>query len=367
MELPASRKRKAAYLTAAMLCSLLWLGYQIFLWNYASYNITYARKIMEPLGISILNRDTEWRRFLSVLRYLQTLPHVLLAYCLFNKWTSGKKSLRVLPVVVVFCLSLLAIPQIALLLFPSYKNILSPNSPDYFKVLRLHGLIGLSGVLIAFFIDTALTLTRKNKSLFQPKAIGNRAAQYILTAFISLLMAVCYGWILSILNHFSPSSVTYILKAFSPDSKLIYGIITMLILAPVMEEMAFRGLILTKTRQFSSTWFAVVFSSILFGLWHRNLGQFFATTSMGIVFSWIYLKTGKLRCAMLSHCLSNLFLALSLTSTGGYLPEVEVLQKLRTTLLSASLPVGIIGLIATAALIALLITKGYPRFSEKEL
>ena len=132
-------------------------------------------------------------------------------------------------------------------------------------------------------------------------------------------------------------------------------------MAPLMEEMAFRGLIMTKTRQYSSEWAAVIFSSILFGLWHRNLGQFFATTAMGVIFSWIYIKTGKLRHAMLAHCVSNVLLAISLANGDGYLPKIGFLTSLREALVEISLPVGILGLLATVALTVFLIAKGYSK------
>ena len=159
---------------------------------------------------------------------------------------------------------------------------------------------------------------------------------------------------------FNRTSIYY----FSPDSRLISGIIAMGIMAPLTEEMAFRGIILTKTRQYSSTWFAIIFSSILFGIWHRNLGQFFPTTIMGIIFALIYIKTGKLRFAMLAHSLSNIFLAIATSSGDSYLPKITLLMKLRTVLLEAALPIGIIGLIVALGVLILLIYKGYDLTSE---
>lgn len=361
MNLTNTRSKKTLCLIAVMAGALLWLGYQILLWSTPGPYMRLSQEIIESLGIKAMNLQTEWRRGVSVLLYFQTLLHVLLAYCLFIKWPGKKNIWRIALVAVVFCLSLLAVPRIAGAIFPSYRKILSPNNPNYHWVLFIHGLVGVVGALAAFVVDTV-----KNKPSFQPKAVGRSAARYGLTVVIAFLISVCYGLILGIIKHFSPSAVQHVLSSFSPDGKLITGIITMCIMAPLMEEMAFRGLILTKTRQYAPTWVAVIFSSVVFGLWHRNLGQFIATTIMGIAFSWIYLKTGKLRHAMVAHCLSNLFLALALSKGDGYLPAVGLLSAMKDAFLKVSLPVGILGVAAVVTLVVFLIAKGYAYITEKK-
>lgn len=367
MDTTITKNKKIACLSVIIVCSLLWLGYQVLLWNSDTQFLVYSRKAVALLGIPAMNRDLEWRRFCSVLAYLQTLPHVLLAYCLFQKWPGKKNAVRVLLVLLVFACSLIAIPRISGRLFPSYRNILSSNNPNYPRVLLIHGLVGLCATAAAFLGDSATTLLPQNRPAVLSKAVKTRAIQYGLTLVVSFLVAVCYGWVLSVLGHFSPSAVKHVINAFSPDSRLIAGIITMCFMAPLMEEMAFRGLILNKVKKYSTIWVGVIFSSLLFGLWHRNLGQFIATFAMGIIFSWVYLKTGKLRFAMLCHSASNLILALALVGSTGYLPKITPLIKMRTLLLEASLPVAIIGLLLVAGLTGLLIAKGYPRRPEENV
>ena len=359
----ASRKRWGL-LTATVVISLLWLGYQVLLWNNSAQYITYSRKIIESLNIHKMNRDMEWRRFTSVLCYLQTLPHVLLAYCLLIKW-SGKKSsaLRIILIAAVFLVSLLTIPRLAAKVFPSYKQILSPNNPAYPKVILIHGILGMVGVLAAALITI---LRCRGAELLQGRRILRAAGRYGLTVTVAVLTAVAYGFVLGILNHFNKNAVNRVLTSFSPDSRLISGIITMCLMAPLMEEMAFRGLIFSKIKKYANVWNAVIFSSLLFGLWHRNLGQFFPTTMMGMVFAWSYQRTGKLRHAMIVHSISNLTLALALSKGDGYLPKVAVLARMKNSLLDTSVTGGILGLMAVMILIALILWKGYPLFAEEK-
>lgn len=366
MQQEMSRKKKILCLTAAILISLLWLCYQILLWQrcYGRYN-NFSNTLVRFIDVPLRYYDSEARRFSGVMVYLQTLPHVLLAYCLFIKWPGKKNALRIAAAALMFCISLLAVPQTALSVFRGYSNISAQSVPNGYLFIFAHGLLALLGVLVFAAAGLGGSIKSKGRSLLRPKAVASAALRLLLTAVISFLIALCYGFVLSVLNRFNPSAVNYVLNTFSPDARLISGIIISTVMAPIVEEMAFRGIIMQKTRQFSSAWFAVVFSSVVFGLWHRNLGQFFATTVMGIIFACVYLKSGKLIHAMLAHSLSNLFLVMAATSVKGYLPYIEGLTELRHSLLEASLPVGIIGLLASLALIFFLIFKGYPLLTER--
>ena len=366
MDSTLTRGKKAGFLAAAMGLSLLWLGYQVLLWNSGKQYYMFTREIIESLGISAMNTDSEWQRFTSVLGYTQTLPHVLLAYCLFVKWPGkGRKWPRVLLVAAVWLLSLVTIPRLARVLFPSYKNLFSPNHPDYHMVLLYHGVLALAGAAAVALVTVISALLRRSRELFRPRAMARAAGRYGLTILIALMTGVAYGFVLGILNNFNSNAVDWVVSAFSPDSRLISGILTMCVMAPLTEELAFRGMILSKTRKFSSAWIGVIFSSILFGLWHRNLGQFFATSIMGFVFSWVYLQTGKLRYAMVCHSASNLFLALALSNGTGYLPKIELLTDARYAVLDVSLVGGLAGVAVTAGAMVLLIWKVYPLVAEK--
>lgn len=367
MQPEMSKKKRILCLAAAIFISLLWLCYQILLWQrcYGKYN-NFSNTLIRLMNTPLRYYDSEARRFSGVMVYLQTLPHVLLAYCLFIKWPGKRNALRIAGAALMFCVSLLAIPQISLSVFRGYSNISTQSIPKGYLFIFAHGMLALLGVLAVAAAGLGSSIKSKGLSMLRPKAMGSAALRLLLTAVISFLIALCYGFVLNVLNHFNPPAVNYVLNAFSPDARLISGIIISTVMAPIVEEMAFRGLIMQKTRQFSSAWFAVVFSSVVFGLWHRNLGQFFATTVMGIIFACVYLKSAKLIHAMLTHSLSNLFLVMAATTVKGYLPYIEGLTELRRDLLEASLPVGIIGLLASLALIFFLIFKGYSFLSQRQ-
>lgn len=77
------------------------------------------------------------------------------------------------------------------------------------------------------------------------------------------------------------------------------------ILAPVLEELFYRKLIIDRLRRYGTV-VAVVASGLLFGLAHGNLNQFFYTALLGILFGYLYLSTGNLRYPILLHMAVNL-------------------------------------------------------------
>lgn len=77
------------------------------------------------------------------------------------------------------------------------------------------------------------------------------------------------------------------------------------ILAPLMEEIFFRKLVIDRLRTFGELP-AILLSGIAFGLIHGNFNQFFYATFMGILFGYVYLYTGRLRYTVALHASINL-------------------------------------------------------------
>lgn len=90
----------------------------------------------------------------------------------------------------------------------------------------------------------------------------------------------------------------------------------------VMEELAFRGVLLAACRRATTTRSAVVLSSLAFGLWHvvgawngadgtllqrlpEVLGTVAATTAAGLGFTWLRLRSNSLLPPMAAHVATN--------------------------------------------------------------
>ena len=96
----------------------------------------------------------------------------------------------------------------------------------------------------------------------------------------------------------------------NPLTEVILGsnmLITFLygcIVAPVVEELIFRKLLLNKVRRFGDLP-AMLISGVAFGLFHMNILQFFYATALGIIFAYIAIKTNTVKYSILLHIIIN--------------------------------------------------------------
>ncbi|NCC45190.1 MAG: CPBP family intramembrane metalloprotease, partial [Clostridia bacterium] len=84
-------------------------------------------------------------------------------------------------------------------------------------------------------------------------------------------------------------------------------ILTIGLLAPIMEELVFRGLIFRRLKDWMNPILAIVMSAVLFGIYHGNMVQFIYATLMGVMLAIIYHRTGTLWTAILAHVSANLW------------------------------------------------------------
>jgi membrane protease YdiL (CAAX protease family) len=86
--------------------------------------------------------------------------------------------------------------------------------------------------------------------------------------------------------------------------------------APILEELLFRGLILDGFLKNYKPQYAILGSAFLFGVVHGNLPQGIGAFLAGILIGWIYWKTGSILAGIFIHLINNLvsFISVILTS-----------------------------------------------------
>ncbi len=81
-------------------------------------------------------------------------------------------------------------------------------------------------------------------------------------------------------------------------------LLVVVIVGPLMEEYIFRKQLIDHTRMHGEK-MAVIFSAVLFGLFHGNLSQMFYAAALGLLFGYVYLRTGTIRYSALLHMFVN--------------------------------------------------------------
>ena len=165
---------------------------------------------------------------------------------------------------------------------------------------------------------------KENKNLLQFKPF--KFSTVIKIYFIGIIITTLIAWIFRGFGNFKnmiESSVIYFLNRFTGKESftvrtifntnfiykplIIYEFIAALIIAPIYEELIFRGVIYDDTKKLFNAKIAALVSSILFGLMHFNGGysQVIKTAIGGLLSAYCYEKTKSLYACILLHSLNN--------------------------------------------------------------
>lgn len=102
-------------------------------------------------------------------------------------------------------------------------------------------------------------------------------------------------------------------KIFESDFGWFGAFFKVSILAPVIEELIFRGIIFQGLRKNYSKFTAIFMSALLFALFHLNPWQFPATFVLGLLLGWLMLRTNNILLAILGHFLNNFLVLANIT------------------------------------------------------
>lgn len=131
----------------------------------------------------------------------------------------------------------------------------------------------------------------------------------------------------------------------------IWGtVLKVVIVAPIIEELIFRGIIMHGLMRNYPQLVAIFFSGLLFGLFHLNPWQFPATFLLGCLLGWIMIITRNIIACILGHAINNLLVLISieyyreLSEFSFFLLERK--EQLLISYLVAGLSLVLIGLFA---------------------
>ena len=161
------------------------------------------------------------------------------------------------------------------------------------------------------------------------------------------------------------------------DNSVPVRILFMVILAPLMEEFLFRKQLIDRLHKYGGKT-AVLVSALCFGLFHGNFSQLFYAFALGLVFGYLYLRTGRLRYTVLLHAVVNFLGSVvapfMLEQSGSALADGLDLadpEALLSTLSPGFLLLGLYGLLllamAVAGLVLLCLNARKLRFDPEPL
>lgn len=140
--------------------------------------------------------------------------------------------------------------------------------------------------------ETKFNLTIENARIIPFIIIGTMALLFGIVSPIGSLIPM-------------PESIKKMFLEFAGQNG-IFAFILMVIAAPVLEELIFRGIVLDGLLKKYTPLNSILISGLLFGLVHLNPWQFVTGFIIGIFSGWVYYKTRSLLPSIIIHATANL-------------------------------------------------------------
>ena len=180
-------------------------------------------------------------------------------------------------------------------------------SVDVMALTLISGLLTIA-VVLAFYLI-------RRKKLSEALWLRPVSKPALLTG-MSLIPAL-YFVVILVLTAL-PASVTENYEEASEgiaDGSIV-TVISVVIVAPVVEEFIFRGLIMTRLSRAMPGWLAVLLSAAVFGMCHGEFVWFCYTFVLGAFFGFIDLRAGSILPSILGHLVFN-----AIGQTMGFIPD----------------------------------------------
>ena len=152
------------------------------------------------------------------------------------------------------------------------------------------------------WIAYAIRKRKTSRTTFNLAIRNRRIVPLIVVATVALLLGVIGP--ISSLIPIPDTMIQAIIENFNQSGMFTFA--TMVIAAPILEEVLFRGIILDGLLSRYSPAKSILVSSVLFGIVHLDPWQFVAGMLMGVFTGWVYYRSRSLLAAILIHGSANL-------------------------------------------------------------
>lgn len=191
--------------------------------------------------------------------------------------------------------------------------------PDLVADADTRGILAAVGQYIIAFPIGAILISRVPADPMEKKKLPSKDFfQLLLIACFLLIAGNLLGYGVNyLINQLLGLPITNPVEDMMNDYSLGYTLVFVVIAAPLWEEFIFRKLLIDRLNRLGDRP-AMIISALLFGMFHGNFSQFFYAFAVGLLFGYIYLRTGRLRYTIVLHMFVNFFF--------GVLP-VAVMQE----------------------------------------
>jgi membrane protease YdiL (CAAX protease family) len=230
-------------------------------------------------------------------------------------------------------------------------ELIAPGSPALGSALRMLADILIAGLMliipmtiIRLWVDippwAAFPLRVPKADILSPAifaCMGASAVGSLSYGLISLLLENIFGVSLGTPAYASPVG--------APSTALY--LVRIVLLPSVLEELFFRGVIMQSLRRFGDS-FALVCSSVVFGLAHLNAAQGVSAFFIALAIGFFVLRTGSILTGVIIHFVNNALVVAAEFITRGMNPRaLDMFNRLQLALYVLFGFIGIVWLLVS--------------------
>ena len=173
------------------------------------------------------------------------------------------------------------------------------------------GMTIISGILTVLVLYLVFKLRKKQVKQewklnhFKIKSVALASA---ISFSFSFLFALC-TYNTSMKNSLIISKSVVFYNEIVPLFGTLMMVVNLLVIAPIAEEIALRGIVYTRVEKTTNAVTAIIISSILFGLMHLMAGGIvlvIGAVLMALIFGYIFYKFKSLWICIIAHAVANL-------------------------------------------------------------
>lgn len=155
-------------------------------------------------------------------------------------------------------------------------------------------------IIFLMFKKVPVTITGEKKAMKPHHILAAFCIAYAATYACNFIGTMITSYIAQLKGSQVDNVVMNLTSAINPLTTLFLTVIC----APVMEELMFRKMLIDRTYKYGEG-MSIVFSGLVFGLFHGNLNQFAYAFVLGIFFGFIYVKTKNIIYTIILHMIIN--------------------------------------------------------------
>jgi len=173
--------------------------------------------------------------------------------------------------------------------------------------LGFGGLVVTQAIFLIIPLLYSWYLKNDRQKLFAVKIPKFR---HLLGALIAWAGIFLIGILLAyLLAPLMPDSLHAVYKSFAPfmNENIIFLWLVIALMPAVGEELMFRGFIFGTLKDKMNLWYAMIITSVIFGIFHMSLIKFFTTFMLGFIIVLAVQASGSIFIGMLIHLVNNSF------------------------------------------------------------